>query len=279
MKKKIIIIITLIAIGSIGFMTSHRTSFDVKSTHNDVYGDFTISDGQYWYTNRNSSIINCLYDTELDKQRERTADLDRMRRLWQAKLQYEHEHGEPLPDAIRDADGRKLLSWRVLLLPYLGEQEYYDDLHLDRPWYSEDNFYAAIRANERVSKSTLNVFFYVYHFSPSTMQIDAIQLPDGRKDLILVERFFPATIEDEYVNDDSRKGNIRKRMIGGYLDPEHQVTLEQIRDGSFLKNQRKRFSRKDRRFLICCERGEFLVSIDISPKELERFILEKCCKN
>jgi len=44
-----------------------------------------------------------------------------------------------LPLAIVDADGRPLLSWRVALLPYLGEEALYREFHLDEPWDSPHN--------------------------------------------------------------------------------------------------------------------------------------------
>jgi outer membrane lipoprotein-sorting protein len=43
------------------------------------------------------------------------------------------------PAAITDTDGKPLLSWRVKLLPYLNEQELYEQFHLDEPWDSEHN--------------------------------------------------------------------------------------------------------------------------------------------
>ncbi len=43
------------------------------------------------------------------------------------------------PAAIRDAQGRPLLSWRVMLLPYLDQNELYQQFHLDEPWDSAHN--------------------------------------------------------------------------------------------------------------------------------------------
>lgn len=44
------------------------------------------------------------------------------------------------PNALRDKDGRLLLSWRVLLLPYLEQgQDLYREFHLDEPWDSPHN--------------------------------------------------------------------------------------------------------------------------------------------
>lgn len=46
--------------------------------------------------------------------------------------------------AITDPSGRPLLSWRVLILPYMeqspiGERSLYDEFHLDEPWDSPHN--------------------------------------------------------------------------------------------------------------------------------------------
>ncbi|TWT88378.1 hypothetical protein Mal64_18580 [Pseudobythopirellula maris] len=41
--------------------------------------------------------------------------------------------------AITDASGRPLLSWRVALLPYLEEEKLYGMFHLDEPWDSPHN--------------------------------------------------------------------------------------------------------------------------------------------
>ena len=38
-----------------------------------------------------------------------------------------------------DAEGKPLLSWRVHILPELGEGELYKQFHLDEPWDSEHN--------------------------------------------------------------------------------------------------------------------------------------------
>jgi hypothetical protein len=43
-------------------------------------------------------------------------------------------------------DGRPLYSWRVLLLPYIEQEELYNEFRLDEPWDSEHN----IRLLERM---------------------------------------------------------------------------------------------------------------------------------
>jgi hypothetical protein len=43
------------------------------------------------------------------------------------------------PPAISDEQGKPLLSWRVALLPHLGQDELYDQFHLNEPWDSPHN--------------------------------------------------------------------------------------------------------------------------------------------
>lgn len=58
----------------------------------------------------------------------------------QALAHYVNAHGHYPPLAIRDAQGRPLLSWRVALLPYLhGGGELYERFRLDEPWDSPHN--------------------------------------------------------------------------------------------------------------------------------------------
>lgn len=52
--------------------------------------------------------------------------------------QYVREKGD-IPRDIVSADGTPLLSWRVALLPYLGEQALFDSFKLDEAWDSETN--------------------------------------------------------------------------------------------------------------------------------------------
>jgi hypothetical protein len=51
-----------------------------------------------------------------------------------------HDTYKRLPaSAITAPDGRPLLSWRVAVLPYVGEMELYQEFKLDEPWDSDHN--------------------------------------------------------------------------------------------------------------------------------------------
>jgi hypothetical protein len=53
---------------------------------------------------------------------------------------YATDNGGRLPPAAsRDRDGRPLLSWRVLLLPYIDEGELYRQFNLNEPWDGPTN--------------------------------------------------------------------------------------------------------------------------------------------
>ena len=47
------------------------------------------------------------------------------------------------PQCIVDKDGNRLLSWRVLILPYLDQKNLYKQFHLNEPWDSEHNLKVA----------------------------------------------------------------------------------------------------------------------------------------
>ncbi|MFO0922534.1 MAG: DUF1559 domain-containing protein [Pirellulales bacterium] len=48
--------------------------------------------------------------------------------------QYRSDHGSFPPIVTKDAEGRPLHSWRVLILPYLEEKALYDRIDLSQPW-------------------------------------------------------------------------------------------------------------------------------------------------
>ena len=61
------------------------------------------------------------------------------RRLAMAMHIYLHEHGRLPPAFHPNRQGRPLLSWRVLLLPYIEHKPLYDQFHLEEPWDSPHN--------------------------------------------------------------------------------------------------------------------------------------------
>jgi hypothetical protein len=62
-----------------------------------------------------------------------------LRTVAKALRAYQAARGCLPPAAVFDKDGKALLSWRVLLLPYLGEEKLHKEFHLDEPWDSRHN--------------------------------------------------------------------------------------------------------------------------------------------
>jgi hypothetical protein len=62
-----------------------------------------------------------------------------IRRIMIAMLNYEASMRTLPPAAIRDAEGQPLLSWRVAILPHLGQQGLFARFRLNEPWDSPHN--------------------------------------------------------------------------------------------------------------------------------------------
>jgi hypothetical protein len=56
-----------------------------------------------------------------------------------ALMQYHDKYGEFPPAALKTRDGKPGLSWRVAILPYLGQNDLYKQFKLDEPWDHPDN--------------------------------------------------------------------------------------------------------------------------------------------
>lgn len=69
----------------------------------------------------------------------RTACSSNMLDIWVAVDAYHSRYGELPPPYTIDAQGNPLHSWRVLILPFLGEQELYDVIDLNDPWHDPAN--------------------------------------------------------------------------------------------------------------------------------------------
>lgn len=62
-----------------------------------------------------------------------------MKQIMLAMHNYHSAYKQLPVSAIMDDDGKPLLSWRVAILPFIEEQELYEQFHLDEPWDSEHN--------------------------------------------------------------------------------------------------------------------------------------------
>jgi RNA polymerase sigma factor (sigma-70 family) len=79
---------------------------------------------------------------ELQKVREaaaRTRSVNNLKQIGLAMHNYHDTYGHFPPAAICDKNGKPLLSWRVALLPYIEQNNLYQQFKLDEPWDSEHN--------------------------------------------------------------------------------------------------------------------------------------------
>ncbi len=75
--------------------------------------------------------------------RMQNASIKNLEKIAVALNAYAADHGTYPPAVLRDQAGSPLHSWRVLILPYLGEQEMYDLFDLSKPWDHETNLQAS----------------------------------------------------------------------------------------------------------------------------------------
>jgi len=64
--------------------------------------------------------------------------IEQLRMLSELTVAY-YAQNERFPADILDAEGNPLLSWRVALLPMMGQEDFYNRFKLDEPWDSETN--------------------------------------------------------------------------------------------------------------------------------------------
>ena len=69
----------------------------------------------------------------------RTECVNNLKQIVLAHHNYHAKHDHFPPAYSTSKHGKPLLSWRVLLLPFLEQQALYDQFHLDEPWDSAHN--------------------------------------------------------------------------------------------------------------------------------------------
>ena len=85
-----------------------------------------------------------------------------LRQIGLALASYHDRHGRYPPAYVADAEGKPLVSWRVLLLPYMNQGVLYNQWkqHRDEPWNGPNN--------SRLSQTALNSFHCPSETSPIT---------------------------------------------------------------------------------------------------------------
>ncbi|HEV3262858.1 MAG TPA: DUF1559 domain-containing protein [Gemmataceae bacterium] len=128
----------------------------------------------------------------------RISGINNLKSIGLAMQAYQGEHGRLPPAAVRDPEGRPLLSWRVLLLPYLEDKELYKQFRLDEAWDSPHNkalldrmpgIYRALPGNPSGEPNT--TFYQVFvgkgtAFAGEELALKRINAADGCANTVLV---------------------------------------------------------------------------------------------
>jgi len=94
-----------------------------------IIGLFVVTLGFYAQT-----LILYMSDTQSIHLRK-----ENMRSIIKALASFDKAKGHLPHYAKFDQNGQPMLSWRVMLLPYLGQEKLYQAFHLDEPWNSPHN--------------------------------------------------------------------------------------------------------------------------------------------
>jgi hypothetical protein len=70
---------------------------------------------------------------------ERQQSVTNLKAIAAALHRYREKHGRLPPTAVYSKEGKPLYSWRVELLPFLGQESLYREFHKDEPWDSDHN--------------------------------------------------------------------------------------------------------------------------------------------
>lgn len=87
-------------------------------------------------------VLPIVLKTMVQKMRQaasRQQDQNNLKQIVLAMHNYNEVNKTFPPMASYDKNGKPLLSWRVHVLPYLDQQNLYNQFHLDEPWDSEHN--------------------------------------------------------------------------------------------------------------------------------------------
>ena len=138
----------------------------------------------------------------LSSNRERITSLRNLERIAEALNAYASDQGSYPPNVTRDASGKKLHSWRVLILPYLGEEALYNQFDLTQAWDAPSNMNAALDiplvlkhpssdSNARFSESAYYLIVGQGTLFPKDGPIGPDQVSDDLSQTILVIEAMP----------------------------------------------------------------------------------------
>jgi hypothetical protein len=145
-----------------------------------------------------------------------------------------------MPNNVYDQSGKPLLSWRVLILPFLEEDKLYKEFKLDEPWDSDNNkkliarmpkVYAPVRVKAKEGETFYQGFVgdKAVFGAGKIIKMPA-SFPDGTSNTALV---FEAGDPINWTKPDELAYDEKKALpkLGGLFDGEFNVALA---DGSVM---------------------------------------------
>lgn len=127
----------------------------------------------------------------LKARRDKITSQSNLQQVVQALNAYAADYGTYPPPTVFDKAGKPMHSWRVLLLPYLGEQALYATYNFDEPWDSNDNSTLLPRCPSvyRSPGSSENTCFLITGqgtLFPASGPLGPAAIPDGLGTTLLV---------------------------------------------------------------------------------------------
>jgi len=165
--------------------------------------------------------------------RERMASLRNLEKIAAALNAYAADHGAYPAPAITDRRGKPLLSWRVLILPYLGEDELYDQFNLTAAWDGDKNqmnmyqvpaVFRHPNSQGWGSETAYHLVTGTETLFPSTGPLGPKQVADGATKTLLVVEGRGSSCWTEPIDIDAA-------ATGGVIDAASGVGLGGVTDG------------------------------------------------
>lgn len=142
------------------------------------------------------AVLLCLWriQDEINRMRSR----NNLSQIVKAMHTYQERHGHLPAAAIYSKDGKPLLSWRVAILPYIGQENLYQQFALEEPWDSAHNLKllpripAVYNAPGRESDDLGLTFYQVFVGEGAAfegvqgLRLNKEDFPDGPSNTILV---------------------------------------------------------------------------------------------
>jgi hypothetical protein len=197
---------------------------------------------------------------------------DHLKNLALAFHDYHGTNGVLPPAAVVARGGKPLLSWRVLLLPHLGEDKLFKKFKLDEPWDGAHNkklldqmpeMYAPVGGKAKDRRSTfIQVFTGPGTVFEGQKGVRLLDITDGTSaTVLLVEaaKAVPWTKPADVVYDPKKP----LPKLGGQFGGDFNMALA---DGS-VHFVPKGFNQKVMRALITRNGGEIFDFKDLNPKK------------